>query len=31
MAPLCKFARAAGKLAAMFGARYDEYAVTHGQ
>jgi GT2 family glycosyltransferase len=31
MAPLCKFARAAGKLAALFGARYDEYAVTHGQ
>lgn len=31
MGPLCKFARAAGKLAALFGARYDEYAVTHGQ
>jgi GT2 family glycosyltransferase len=31
MAPLCKFARAAGKLAAMLGARYDEYTVTHGQ
>lgn len=31
MAPLCKFARAMGKLAALFGARYDEYAVTHGQ
>ncbi|HEY3636580.1 MAG TPA: glycosyltransferase [Rhizomicrobium sp.] len=31
MAPLCKFARATGKLAALFGARYDEYAVTHGQ
>jgi len=31
MLPLCKFARASGKLAAAFGARYDEYAVTHGQ
>ena len=31
MAPLCKFAPAMGKLAAVFGARYDEYAVTHGQ
>ncbi|HEX4079750.1 MAG TPA: glycosyltransferase [Rhizomicrobium sp.] len=31
MMPLCKFARASGKLAAAFGARYDEYAVTHGQ
>ena len=31
MAPLCKFARATGKLAALFGARYDEYAVTHGR
>ncbi|HEX4157281.1 MAG TPA: glycosyltransferase [Rhizomicrobium sp.] len=31
MAPLCKFARAAGKLAAICGARYDEYAVTHGR
>ncbi|HTT81958.1 MAG TPA: glycosyltransferase [Rhizomicrobium sp.] len=31
MAPLCKFARAAGKLAALLGARYDEYAVIHGQ
>ncbi len=31
MAPLCKFARAVGKLAALLGARYDEYAVTHGR
>jgi GT2 family glycosyltransferase len=31
MLPLCKFARASGKLAAAFGARYDEYTVTHGQ
>ncbi|MGH6877037.1 MAG: glycosyltransferase family 2 protein [Rhizomicrobium sp.] len=31
MMPLCKFARASGKLAAAFGARYDEYAVTHGR
>jgi GT2 family glycosyltransferase len=31
MGPLCKFARAMGKLAAVFGARYDEYAVTHGR
>jgi hypothetical protein len=31
MMPLCKFARASGKLAAALGARYDEYAVTHGQ
>ena len=31
MFPLCKFARASGKLAAALGARYDEYAVTHGR
>ncbi|HEY6578353.1 MAG TPA: glycosyltransferase [Rhizomicrobium sp.] len=31
MTPLCKFARAGGKLAAFFGVRYDEYAVTHGR
>jgi succinoglycan biosynthesis protein ExoM len=31
MFPLCKFARASGKLAAALGARYDEYAVIHGQ
>ncbi|MGH6888044.1 MAG: glycosyltransferase family 2 protein [Rhizomicrobium sp.] len=31
MMPLCKFARASGKLAAAFGAHYDEYAVTHGE
>ena len=31
MLPVCKFARAAGKLAATFGVRYDEYAVTHGR
>lgn len=31
MLPLCKFARASGKLAAALGARYDEYLVTHGQ
>lgn len=29
--PLQKLCRAAGKLSAMFGARYDEYAVTHGE
>ena len=28
--PVCKFARAVGKLSAAFGLRYDEYAVTHG-
>jgi GT2 family glycosyltransferase len=28
--PVCKFARAAGKLSAALGFRYDEYAVTHG-
>jgi GT2 family glycosyltransferase len=28
--PVCKFARAAGKLYAALGLRYDEYAVTHG-
>lgn len=31
MLPVCKFARAAGKLSAAFGLRYDEYAVTHGR
>lgn len=31
MLPLCKFARAAGKLSAALGLRYDEYAVTHGR
>ena len=31
MLPVCKFARAAGKLFAAFGVRYDEYTVTHGQ
>lgn len=31
MMPLCKFARASGKLAAAFGVQYDEYAVTHGE
>ena len=31
MLPVCKFARAAGKLCAALGLRYDEYAVTHGQ
>jgi GT2 family glycosyltransferase len=31
MMPLCKLARASGKLAAAFGVRYDEYAVTHGE
>lgn len=30
-APLQKFFRAAGKLSAMFGARYNEYAVVHGE
>jgi GT2 family glycosyltransferase len=30
MLPICNFARAAGKLSAAFGLRYDEYAVTHG-
>ena len=30
MLPVCKFARAAGKLSAACGLRYDEYAVTHG-
>lgn len=30
MLPVIKFARAAGKLTAAFGHRYDEYAVTHG-
>jgi glycosyltransferase involved in cell wall biosynthesis len=29
--PLQKFFRAAGKLSAMFGARYNEYAVVHGE
>ncbi|HLY05475.1 MAG TPA: glycosyltransferase family 2 protein [Rhizomicrobium sp.] len=29
--PVCKFARAAGKLSAALGLRYDEYAVTHGR
>jgi hypothetical protein len=31
MLPVCKFARASGKLSAALGMRYDEYAVTHGQ
>lgn len=31
MLPLCRIARAAGKLAAALGAHYDEYAVIHGQ
>ena len=31
MVPVCKFARAAGKLSAALGHRYDEYAVTHGR
>jgi succinoglycan biosynthesis protein ExoM len=31
MLPLCKFARAAGKVSAALGIRYDEYAVTHGR
>jgi succinoglycan biosynthesis protein ExoM len=31
MLPVCKFARAAGKLTALLGVRYDEYAVTHGR
>jgi GT2 family glycosyltransferase len=30
-APLVKFSRAAGKLTAMMGARYNEYAVVHGE
>jgi succinoglycan biosynthesis protein ExoM len=29
--PVCKFARAAGKLSAALGLHYDEYAVTHGR
>jgi len=29
--PVCKFARAAGKLSATLGLRYDEYMVTHGR
>ena len=29
--PLQKLFRAAGKLSAMFGARYNEYAVVHGE
>jgi GT2 family glycosyltransferase len=29
--PVCKFARAAGKLSAALGIRYDEYVVTHGR
>jgi hypothetical protein len=29
--PLCKLSRAAGKLAALFGRYYDEYAVVHGR
>jgi glycosyltransferase involved in cell wall biosynthesis len=31
MVPICKFARALGKLAALCGVRYDEYVVVHGQ
>jgi succinoglycan biosynthesis protein ExoM len=31
MLPVCRFARAAGKLCAALGLRYDEYAVTHGR
>jgi len=31
MLPVCKFARAVGKLSAALGMRYDEYAVTHGR